>query len=76
MKPVSIVNGNVTNYWLEFYVQEKCCSLCGNQGIIDTTGLQAPNGKLVGRKNYCICPNGQSMRKSHINSSNDRNVLP
>lgn len=61
----------VTRYWSEYYVNnEACggcglCSLCGNTGIIDTTNsAKSPRGdESPGRKNYCICPNGQVMRK-------------
>ncbi len=53
----------VTNYWLEYYVDEHC-TLCGNHGVIDTTGVKTPAGLEVGRVNYCICPNGQYMRKN------------
>lgn len=58
----------VTDYWIEYYTGktlDEDCTLCGNHGIIDTTGVRTPNGNLVGRKNYCICPNGQAMRKSN-----------
>jgi hypothetical protein len=50
------------DYWMKYCVGT-LCSLCGNSGIIDTTGVTSAAGILVGRKNYCICPNGQSMRK-------------
>ena len=52
----------VTKYWLEYYA-EGVCTLCGNRGIIDTRGTTTPAGWDVGRINYCICPNGQIMRK-------------
>lgn len=58
MKPK---NKTVTNYWYEFYIDEHC-TLCGNSGIIDSTGVKTNAGKIVGRKNFCICPNGQAMR--------------
>lgn len=66
----------VTDYWREFYVQEvelahlvkigikkvPMCSLCGNTGVINTIGVKAPCGDIMGRKNWCICPNGQQDR--------------
>ncbi len=55
----------VTNYWHEFYCTDHC-TLCGNHGVIDTTGTRTPAGKLVGRKNFCICPNGQWLRKGKV----------
>ena len=52
----------ITNYWLAYYSTEHC-TLCGNKGIIDTTGVTTYMGLPVGRRNYCICSNGQHMRK-------------
>jgi len=40
--------------------------LCGNSGVIDTTGVRTAAGILVGRKNLCICPNGQWMRRAGV----------
>jgi len=57
----------VTRYWLEFYGHDKfgICTLCGNSGIIDTTKTAVTAAGIhVGRKNYCICPNGQWERKA------------
>ena len=57
-------------YWLKHYVNEEIgfCSLCGNTGIIDTIetartplGFKKVKEHYVGRKNYCICPNGRAM---------------
>ena len=63
----------ITEYWMEHYINGIHCSLCGNSGIIDTTGLTTidntvgPGAKvMVGRKNYCICPNGQAMRNAFV----------
>lgn len=59
-------NQAVTDYWLEHYVADPplaLCSLCGNTGIIDTTETAiSPVGARPGRKNWCICPNGQALR--------------
>jgi hypothetical protein len=52
----------ITNYWHDYYCTDHC-TLCGNTGIIDTRGTKTNAGLLVGRVNYCICPNGQIMRK-------------
>ncbi len=57
-----VVEEVITKYWLEHYATEHC-TLCGNHGKIDTTGLKTPAGHEVGRVNYCICPNGQALRK-------------
>ena len=51
----------VTRYWLDYYA-DFACTLCGNSGEIDTTGVKTAAGHSVGRKNFCICPNGQMMR--------------
>jgi len=51
----------VTEYWKTYYADSHC-TLCGNSGRIDTRGIMTPAGKIVGRVNYCICPNGQAIR--------------
>ncbi len=56
----------ITEYWSEHYINKRICSLCGNSGIIDTTGTKTYAGVEVGRKNYCICPNGQAMRNAFV----------
>ena len=59
-------DGNpIVEYWLEYYADVHC-TLCGNKGMIDSTGVRTPAGKEVGRRNYCICPNGQAMRANRI----------
>lgn len=54
--------GAVTDYWLKFYADEHC-TLCGNRGIIDSRGIKTPAGVEVGRLNWCLCPNGQALRR-------------
>lgn len=56
----------ITDYWHKHYTYDGLCSLCGNSGILNTTGARTAAGKLVGRFNYCICPNGQGMRKMQV----------
>lgn len=56
-------NAAITNYWLAHYLNGGHCSLCGNTGVIDTTTAKTAAGFNVGRKNCCICPNGQAMRE-------------
>lgn len=62
----------ITDYWEKHYLATEdsefgaysMCSLCANQGIIDTTkSAISPKGNFLGRKNFCICPNGQALRK-------------
>lgn len=55
-------NSKVTDYWLKFYLKDGHCCLCGNWGVIDTTGVRTPVGISVGKKSWCICPNGQAIR--------------
>ena len=76
MNSSGIKNAKLTNYWLEFYTNEGHCSLCANSGVVDTTGLKTLRGMEVGRKNFCICPNGQAIRKNTINEAGNRQQLP
>ena len=66
----------ITDYWREFYTQDKICSLCGNRGVIDTSGVVSPNGEVVGRKNFCICPNGQDLHNTFAKQSGKKDILP
>jgi len=50
--------------------------LCGNHGVINTIGVASSNGNYVGRKNFCICPNGQDLRTTYIKKSKDRKIMP
>ncbi len=52
----------IADYWLTHYATEHC-TLCGNVGVIDTRGICTPAWVEVGRLNYCICPNGQTLRE-------------
>jgi hypothetical protein len=58
----------ITDYWLKYYLDPESglCSLCGNTGKIDIEAVRTPYGKLLkaGCNCYCICPNGQSLRKN------------
>ena len=52
------------NYWMENYFDNETglCSLCGDTGIIETAP-KTPTGKPLGTfKNYCVCPNGRSIK--------------
>ena len=61
----------VTDYVLQYYFNRGFCSLCGNSGILDTSGVKTPTGLEVGRKNYCLCPNGQVSRKDGFVETGD-----
>jgi hypothetical protein len=55
----------VEAYWQKYYL-DRHCTLCANWGIIDSraSGI-TPAGFRVGRLNFCICPNGQSLREQN-----------
>ena len=58
-------NQFVVEYWGNNYTSDPngICTLCGNTGILDTTeSAISPTGFRVGKKHYCICKNGQSLR--------------
>lgn len=61
----------LTEYWATHYASGGHCSLCGNCGVIDTRGITTPAGLEVGSFNYCLCPNGQSLRRrgAHLTAS-------
>lgn len=56
------VNEAVAHYWQEHYISSWACVLCGNSGVVDTTGVRTNAGLLVGGRHFCICRNGQIMR--------------
>lgn len=59
----------VVDYWYVHYVKRGACSLCGNVGMIDTRATaRTPAGLYCGAVNYCICPNGQTMRENYRSS--------
>lgn len=60
------VNQVVTDYWHAHYTDTGLCGLCGNSGVIDTTGVRTNAGVLVGGLHYCICPNGQVFRQHQL----------
>jgi|GEM_PF-2513620 len=59
------INLAVTEYWVAFYIEDHC-TVCGNIGVLDTRGVRTTAGILVGRVNYCFCPNGQSIRARKV----------
>ena len=61
----------VTDYVLQYYFHQGHCSLCGNSGSLDTSGVKTPTGLEVGRRNYCLCPNGQAARKEAFVETGD-----
>jgi hypothetical protein len=56
----------ITDYWLKYYLDPESglCTLCWNKGKIIT--VKDIDGQLprTAHVDYCICPNGQSMRKN------------
>lgn len=65
------VNLRVVDYWINHYIGDGGCVLCGSHGVIDTrmTAKSARRGVLIGRLDYCLCPNGQTLRKDEPNFS-------
>lgn len=61
MSELNPTQAMLTDYWYAHYAAG-ACTLCGNRGVIDTRGVATHAGMVVGRRNYCICPNGQMMR--------------
>ena len=60
-----MLRDRLTDYWRRYYIDREhaLCSLCGNHGTLDTTHVRSPAGVACGRINFCICPNGQALRK-------------
>lgn len=61
-----------TALWIEFTVNAiipshghaiPVCGLCGNSGILDTTGSATIHDKPCGIRTFCICPNGRAMKR-------------
>ena len=60
-------NEIVDAYWMAHYINHNhgLCGLCGNTGVIDTTETAiSPAGVNSGKKHFCMCPNGQQLRKA------------
>lgn len=64
-RPIRPKHYVVTDYWLTYYATDHC-TLCGNTGVLDTRGVRTASGVSVGRRNWCICPNGQAMRAAGL----------
>lgn len=69
------MNEAVVQYWVEYYATDHC-TLCGNSGVIDTRDAHTAAGLQVGRRNWCICPNGQNLRKQMGGLPNDEESRP
>lgn len=55
----------LANLWHRDYSSTGHCVLCGNHGIIDTRGkVFTSAGRECGDKVFCICPNGQAMKRA------------
>jgi len=56
----------LTELWLNEFVVNHLCGLCGNHGFIDTRGkVKTPAGVECGSVFYCICPNGRALKKGN-----------
>ena len=59
-----ITKNQLADFWYANYAPKNHCCLCGNEGIIDTTGkVFTPAGVECGARVYCICPNGQAIKR-------------
>lgn len=55
----------LSDLWVEEFSPHGLCCLCGNSGIIDTTGaIFSPAGVPCGARVHCICPNGRNMKQT------------
>lgn len=65
-----LTNDALAAFWLENYVNSSSlCTLCGNIGLIDTRATaRSPAGVYCGRVNFCVCPNGKSLRTHFISA--------
>lgn len=54
----------LSNLWLDEFVVNGLCGLCGNNGQIDTRGVKSPTGIECGGRFLCICPNGRAIKRA------------
>jgi len=59
---VRVTEIDLWQLWLDCYVVNGLCGLCGQSGIIHTA-VKSPVGVPCGGYFFCLCPNGQTMRK-------------
>lgn len=52
-------------YMFDHYLSPQgLCVLCGNSGVVDTRSSAVSGaGVRPGVRTYCLCPNGQALRK-------------
>jgi len=76
-----LMTNELQEYWEKHYMvkgtapngvkMSRFCFLCGNTGTMDTTeSAITPLGENIGRKNFCICPNGLALRAKDKNENN------
>jgi len=51
-----------SDLWLEFVDSNGLCGLCGNYGVVFTSGLRSPAGVPCSVRKFCICPNGRAWK--------------
>ncbi len=61
--------------WWEFLSDNQMCGLCGQYGIIDTTGIKTPAGVECGVRRFCICPNGRAMKNKKMSLKLEKKEL-
>jgi len=60
-------NDVIDRFWMTNYIVRTDdgithCGLCGNNGVIHSKCF-TPRGNKIDQKFFCICPNGQALKK-------------
>jgi hypothetical protein len=56
----------VAKFWVEYYVKDSQCDLCGNSGWLKILRDMSPKIKIpVISHHFCICPNGITHREQY-----------
>ncbi len=67
--PRPITKKQLSDFWAVEYSPKNHCCLCGNRGIIDTRNkVFTPAGYECGARVFCICPNGQTIKRQAPNT--------
>lgn len=63
--PRPITANQLADFWRKNFTSKDVphCRLCGNTGIVDTQGAKTSAGLEVGGRFYCVCPNGDALRR-------------
>lgn len=62
-----ITKNQLDQLWMSEFCPKGHCCLCGNRGIVDTTGkVFTPAGVECGAKVFCIRPNGRALQQQGV----------